>query len=157
MGITSLPSANSGVLTKADLVQEGEHEHWLKIINNKSHILHHGYYMTRLPANPTETLQNADARPKEARYFAGHQHWKTADRNRLGIPKLTDALSTRLSIMIEETFPPLYPHKANLQAPRVEKKSLRETQDCSPRVKHPSKVIRGQPASKSIVAMFCIS
>lgn len=112
--------------------------------------------MTRLPANPTEMLQTADARVKEARYFAGHQHWKTADRNRLGIPKLTDALSTRLSIMIEDMFPPLSV-QANLQAPRVEKKSLRETQECPPRARHSSKVIRGQPASKSIVAMFCIS
>jgi len=38
----------TGVLTKADLVPNGEHDQWLQIVrNNGEHRLTHGYYLTR--------------------------------------------------------------------------------------------------------------
>ena len=91
-----------GVLTKADTVGEGEYETWLKILNGKSHQLHHGYYTTRLPS-PKEMNQTwEEARNKERNFFMSKQPWCHVDKNRVGIGKLTEALSVRLSQMIEE-------------------------------------------------------
>src|SRR5437667_1649517 len=37
----------TGVLTKPDTVEAGGHESWFRIIQNKHHILKHGWYITR--------------------------------------------------------------------------------------------------------------
>ena len=92
-----------GVLTKADLVPKGDHDVWLDILNNKSHPLKHGYYVTRQPSakemseNPSwETTQII-----ECTFFQSQSPWCELDRNRLGTEALTEALSTRLSHMIQ--------------------------------------------------------
>jgi hypothetical protein len=99
-------------LTKADTVSptnDGEYEIWLKILKNKSHCLHHGYYMTRLPVGPEEMKQGwKEARQMEHNFFQGRKPWNQNPeiKSRLGTPKLAEALSKRLSTMIEETLVP---------------------------------------------------
>lgn len=94
-----------GVLTKPDAVGDGEHDLWVRVINNESHALHHGYYMTRLPANEKEMKMDWDqSRLMESNYLTGHQRWGKLDKNRLGTPKLAEQLSKRLSNMIEEMY-----------------------------------------------------
>ena len=99
----------TGVLTKPDTVGEVDCDIWLKIVNNKSHILHHGYYLTRLPRDEKEMQQTpTKSREMESNYLQGHQRWGKVDKNRLGTAKLAEVLSTRLSLMIEETFNLVY-------------------------------------------------
>lgn len=87
------------------MVQEGEHENWLSIMNGRSRMLHHGYFMTRLPANLKEMQQTWEAsRDMERNFFNSRQPWNKLDKSRLSTAKLTEALSTRLSIMIEEMY-----------------------------------------------------
>jgi hypothetical protein len=106
IGIFTFCNAHiEGVLTKPDAVGDGEHDLWVRVINNESHALHHGYYMTRLPANEKElNMDWTQARLMESNYLTGHQRWGKLDRTRLGTPKLADQLSKRLSDMIEEMY-----------------------------------------------------
>jgi hypothetical protein len=89
------------VLTKADTVQEGESEQWIKILNNERHILRCGYYATRLPGpNNKEMGQTWEqAREAEKRFF-GHKPWSPF-KDRLGTENLTEALSDGLAEMID--------------------------------------------------------
>jgi len=77
-------------------------------MKNKSHPLLHGYYLTRFP-NSDEKEMNmslAKARKMENDFFVGNNMWNKFDRNRLGSPKLAEALSHLLSQMIEELSEP---------------------------------------------------
>ena len=95
-----------GVLTKADAVGDGEYETWLKILNGKSHQLNLGYYVTRLPS-PKEMNQTWEqARNRERNFFQSRDPWCHVEKNRKGSEKLTEALSVKLSQMIEETLDP---------------------------------------------------
>ena len=92
-----------GVLTKADTVQEGDHAQWIKILNNESHILRRGYYVTRLPGPTTaEANQSWEQARDNEHKFLKKKPWSLSDKNRLGIEKLTEALSIGLATMIEE-------------------------------------------------------
>jgi hypothetical protein len=65
--------------------------------------------MTRLPANSKEMQQTWEAsREMERNFFNSRQPWNKLDKSRLGTAKLTEALSTRLSIMIEEMYTRCY-------------------------------------------------
>jgi len=90
------------VLTKADLVPEGEHASWIDILENKTHRLHHGYYATRLPATKEMGQSWEDTRRLEKKFFQSTQPWNKVDRNRTGVENLVGALSVRLNRMIEE-------------------------------------------------------
>ena len=96
----------SGVLTKPDTVEQGELEAWKNFMKNQSHPLLHGYYLTRFP-KPDEkemALSLENARKMEHDFFVGNNMWNKLDRNRLGSPRLADALSRLLSQMIEELY-----------------------------------------------------
>ena len=97
-----------GVLTKADTVQEGDHAHWLKILNNEAHHLRRGYYMTRLPG-PTSKESNQtweDTRKIERSFFKKGPWSDARDKKRLGMDFLTEALSAALARMIEDMYSP---------------------------------------------------
>jgi hypothetical protein len=98
----------SGVLTKADTVEEGNHEHWLKVINNESHRLRQGYYMTRLPGSSAkEAKQDWDeTREIERKFFKKGPWSETRDKSRLGIDGLIKALSTGLEERVERRSRP---------------------------------------------------
>ena len=74
-------------------------------MNGRSRMLHHGYFMTRLPANSKEMFQTWEvSRDNERNFLNSRQPWNKLDKSRLGTMKLTEALSTRLSTMIEEMY-----------------------------------------------------
>lgn len=76
----------------------------MDILTGKSHQLHHGYYATRL-ASPKEMNQLwEETRKKESNFFQGKAPWNAVDKRRVGIRNLTEALSLRLSQMIEEMY-----------------------------------------------------
>jgi hypothetical protein len=95
-----------GVLTKADTVQQGEHEQWLNILHNKAHRLTHGYYVTRQLS--AEQMRNqvswSQSRELEREFFLSANPWSKERPERLGTERLIRALSDRLSKAIEERF-----------------------------------------------------
>jgi len=92
----------TGVLTKADTVQEGEHENWFKILNGQSYQLHHGYFATRLPSAKEMDWTWEKVCDKEKNFFKSTKGWCDLDKRRLGHQNLLCKLSDRLSEMIEE-------------------------------------------------------
>ena len=93
-----------GVLTKADVVPTGEHDVCVDIFNNKSHALKHGYYIARQPS-AKETNQDMsweDSQDIERAFFQSQSPWCNLDMNRLGTQALAEALSTKLSHMIQD-------------------------------------------------------
>ena len=93
-----------GVLTKVDKVGRGDEEPWLDILRKKSHATKHGYYVTRLME--TQQLQQKmtwlEGRVQEHKFFEKKAPWRFVNRDRLGVEKLSEALSKQLSLMIEE-------------------------------------------------------
>jgi hypothetical protein len=97
-----------GVLTKADTLQEGEYDQWIKILNNESHYLRRGYYVTRLPGPTAKEMAQTwdESREIERRFFKKQPWSQLSDKTRCGIDKLKEALSSGLAKMIEQTFSP---------------------------------------------------
>ncbi|GAA5832477.1 hypothetical protein JCM5353_003251 [Sporobolomyces roseus] len=99
-----------GVLTKADTLQEGEHQKWLQILLGQKHKLSNGYFATRLPgtADLGKNLTFEAARDAERNFFTSTAPWSTISsdvRRRLGIPLLTAYLSEKLSSYIKSKLP----------------------------------------------------
>ena len=76
---TSFPSLFAekiGVLTKADTVQPGEYEPWIKILRNLEHKIRYGYYMTRQLT--TDQVKRGmtweEGRTQEREYFVSKNH-----------------------------------------------------------------------------------
>ena len=95
-----------GVLTKPDTVDQADTEIWENIMHGKSHALHYGYYMTRLPKSDEINMTSGEAKTKELNYLTGHQVWKKLGIDRLGSTKLANALSDRLAQMIQQMYCP---------------------------------------------------
>jgi hypothetical protein len=93
----------AGVLTKADTVSQGEHESWINILENRTHKLHHGYYVTRLPATKEMGQSWKKTRETEENFFTSHEVWCKVDKRRTGTQNLARAGSMLLIQMIEET------------------------------------------------------
>jgi Dynamin central region len=75
-------------------------------MQGKSHGLHYGYYMTRLPRSDEITMTPEEARTKELNFLTGHEVWRKLGKDRLGSGKLASALSDRLAQMIEQMLSP---------------------------------------------------
>jgi len=97
-----------GVLTKADLVPNGEYDQWLEILrNNGEHRLTHGYYVTRQLT--TEQRKEGfktlgETGESEDKYFERHPVWCKVNTSLRNTTNLTKALSRHLAIMIQETY-----------------------------------------------------
>jgi ribosome biogenesis GTPase A len=98
----------TGVLTKADLVPNKEHDQWLQILRNSGeHRLIHGYYVTRqLTTEQREegftTLDETGE--SEDKYFERHPVWCRVNASLRGTSNLTNALSRHLAIMIQDRY-----------------------------------------------------
>ncbi|KAF8997232.1 P-loop containing nucleoside triphosphate hydrolase protein [Hymenopellis radicata] len=121
-----------GVLTKPDTLQSGEESGWLDILHGRKHRLHHGYFVTKQPG-PQELLEDlghAEARKREASYFASTLPWRNAlqtIKSRVGVPHLTSHLSKLLTERISEALPDLRSRSlASLRQARDELSSLPE-------------------------------
>ena len=94
-----------GVLTKADRVQEGDHEYWLRVLNKELHSLRRGYFVTRLQG-PAERQGNQtweESRIREAKLLF-NQPWCNAEKRYLGIKNLGNALGETLEEMIKARY-----------------------------------------------------
>lgn len=94
------------MLTKADTLQEGEHQRWIQILQGQRAKLSNGYFATRLPgaADLGKNLTFDAARVAEKDFFNSTAPWSTIPtelRRRLGIPNLTTYLSEKLSSYIK--------------------------------------------------------
>lgn len=100
-----------GVLTKADLIQEGEEDGWLAILEGSSHSLRHGYFITKHPS-PKELenkISHSEARELEAKFFRTQDPWRKRQdlQSRMGTPRLTKELSNLLGALINQELPKL--------------------------------------------------
>ncbi|GJE98795.1 dynamin domain-containing protein [Phanerochaete sordida] len=100
-----------GVLTKADLIQDGEQDGWLSILEGSSHSLRHGYFITKHPS-PTELekkISHSQARELEAKFFQSTSPWNQQQvlQSRMGTPNLTKELSNLLGALINQALPKL--------------------------------------------------
>ena len=73
-------------------------------MKGKSHRLHYGYYMVRLPKSDEMSMTQDEARTKESNYLTGHKVWRKLPKERLGSLNLAVTLSHRLSEMIQEMY-----------------------------------------------------
>ncbi|GAA5887898.1 hypothetical protein JCM6882_000791 [Rhodosporidiobolus microsporus] len=107
-----------GVLTKADLVQEGEFSGWLDMLEGRKNQLANGFFVTKQPA-PADLQKNLtflDARAAEVEFFKSTAPWnnlKLASKERLGIANLTKFLSERLAEYIAEKLPSIHAQVAD--------------------------------------------
>jgi len=142
-----------GVLTKPDTVEQGELEAWENVMKNKSHPLFHGYYLTRFPNSDEKEMSMSleKARKMEQDFFIGNNMWNKIHRNRLGSPKLADALRRLLSQMIEELSEPFRLSGSNSdQAPNPQRESLRRHAISSSRIAMLAKIARRQSSSGAV-------
>lgn len=97
----------TGVLTKPDTLQNGEHPSWLDLLENRRHHLSNGYFVTKQPA-PEDLKKNftyKKAREAETQFFATNEPWKSLEagtRRHLGTAHLTSFLSDRLGRYIAD-------------------------------------------------------
>lgn len=88
-------------------VQPRTEDQWLRILHNEDYQIRHRYYITRqMDPEQVGRLSWEEGR-NQAHIFFNKEPWRTVDRNYVGVEKLTEALSTRLSAMIENTYIPL--------------------------------------------------
>ena len=94
------------------------------------------------------------ARKMENDFFIGNNMWNKLDRNRLGSPKLAEALSHLLSQMIEELSEPLpfirLEDANSVQAPYPQRQSLRLHAISSRRIAIFAKSARRQSSSGAV-------
>lgn len=120
------------MLTKADTVQSGDHEHWLDILRNKAHRLTHGYYVTR-QLSPEQIRQNLlwkESRDAECRFFETQKPWCDEEIDRLGTEKLTQALSMRLSNVIDERYFSISSGSSNIKSTGFKRNLIYKAKTC---------------------------
>ena len=99
--------SHEGVLTKPDLIQEGDEDVWIKRVRNedRSRFLKLGWYCVKL-LNPTQlkaNLSREEAFAQEVAFFtASKTPWSTLSmtHHNLGVQKLVGTLSNTLSDLI---------------------------------------------------------
>lgn len=93
------------MLTKADLVLDGEQSGWLDILEGRKHHLSLGYFITKQPG-PKDQLSHAEARTAERDFFANDETWSkcpSSIQGRMGTKQLGVSLSLLLSRLIDRT------------------------------------------------------
>lgn len=93
-----------GLLTKPDTVLQVDCEPWLKVVEGTSHALRHGYFITRLPSSKEAGQSWEETRQKESNFFQSSSPWNKVNKRRVGVEKLVEFVSQRLSEMIEQTL-----------------------------------------------------
>lgn len=102
-----ITSLTSGVLTKADTVQRGEHASWLELVEGRRHQLAHGFFVTKQPGTEdlAKNLTFQKARSAEIKFFDRVEPWKNLAphvKRQLGTRHLVVFLSDRLGNYISE-------------------------------------------------------
>ncbi|KJZ73789.1 hypothetical protein HIM_06907 [Hirsutella minnesotensis 3608] len=106
-------SRTIGVLTKADLLPEGNHDQWLAIMKGQAHKTGHGYFVTSRPqGKELEDLKEWEKRIFEDNSCANWPSSFHAFVERCGIERLKDFLAERLSEAFIKSLPQV---KQNIQ------------------------------------------
>ena len=85
-----------GVITKADMLQDGNIPQWLAVLQGKKQSVKHGYFLTSLP--PGETLENA-ANHEENFFRGGVSSWPNAFaafEDQCGVERLRQYITKQL-------------------------------------------------------------
>lgn len=94
----------TGVLTKADTVQDGEHDKWLDVVEGRRYHLQLGYFCTKQPLKLDLSFE--ESRSEEVAFFKRTEPWKSFGagiQQRYGTDSLISFLSGRLSQYISDT------------------------------------------------------
>ncbi|KAJ9075536.1 hypothetical protein DSO57_1035220 [Entomophthora muscae] len=99
-----------GVLTKPDTIEPGCHDTWFQVLNNRRYKLKLGYFIIKNPSKVEldEKISFKQAREREASFFLHNSPWNVsnaATRDRMGVGKLSETLSLRLTELIEVSLP----------------------------------------------------
>ncbi|KAI0243778.1 hypothetical protein L0F63_000408, partial [Massospora cicadina] len=99
-----------GVLTKPDTIEAGCHDTWFQVLNNRRYRLKLGYYIIKNPTKQEldEKVSFKEARERERIFFRANSPWNTASasaKEHMGVDRLSEALSIRLTELIEVSLP----------------------------------------------------
>lgn len=91
----------------ADLVQDGEHDSWIDMLEGRKNALTNGYFASRLPAPDAlkKGVSFTEARASEKAFFQSTPPWNGLDsriKGRLGTDALTNYLSEKLGRFIAD-------------------------------------------------------
>ncbi|KAF4507355.1 hypothetical protein G6O67_005999 [Ophiocordyceps sinensis] len=110
-----------GVLTKADLLPEGNHEQWLSIMRGEAHCTGLGYFITSRPQEKDlEELKKWEEHVFETNSFAGWPDTFHPFTARCGIERLKAYLSERLGEEFAKSLPNIK-HKVKLYLDKISK------------------------------------
>ena len=93
-----------GVITKADMLQEGNIPQWLAVLQGKKQSVKHGYFLTSLP--PGEALENA-ANHEENFFRRGVGSWPnefSSFENQCGVERLRQYITKQLGRAFERRY-----------------------------------------------------
>uniref|UniRef100_A0A7S3JVN6 Dynamin-type G domain-containing protein n=1 Tax=Aureoumbra lagunensis TaxID=44058 RepID=A0A7S3JVN6_9STRA len=98
-----------GVLTKPDLVGDGNEEEVIAVVKNERKPLKLGYVMVknRSQAQIKQGTSSEIARQDEARFFSSHPIFKKLSQNLVGVHTLTTALTKLLVTRIQTQLAPM--------------------------------------------------
>ncbi|KAK7754496.1 hypothetical protein SLS62_003516 [Diatrype stigma] len=94
-----------GVITKADMLQEGNISQWLAVLQGKKQSVKHGYFLTSLP--PGEAIENA-ANREENFFRGGVSTWPnefSEYEDQCGIERLREYITKQLGIAFSRSLP----------------------------------------------------
>ncbi|XP_044716065.1 dynamin family domain-containing protein [Hirsutella rhossiliensis] len=110
-----------GVLTKADLLPDGNHEQWLSIMRGDAHRTGLGYFITSRPqGKDLEELKKWEERVFETNSFEGWPETFHPFTARCGVERLKAFLSERLGEEFAKSLPNIK-HKVKLRLDRINK------------------------------------
>ncbi|CAG8463440.1 14419_t:CDS:2 [Racocetra fulgida] len=97
-----------GVLTKPDMIEEGTHDTWLKIMRGEANPLELGYYVVKNPTK-VQRMDNIgfeEARLAESEFFEKEDPWNDFHlQERIGVKNLQNKLSELLIKAIKRSLP----------------------------------------------------
>lgn len=91
-----------GVFTMPDLINPGGEDQVLNVLHNKTHMLHHGYYMLK-NRSQKELEEGADVRSVEVKFLETSNFFK--NEARFGVNALVAALAKILVSLIHTSLP----------------------------------------------------
>jgi Dynamin central region len=97
------------LLTLRLVLQPGDHQRWKPILQNKKHVLSHGYFVTKQPkqADLEAGIDHSQARILEAQFFATQEPWVTEFAglgHRFGTSNLQAFLAQKLTALIKTRY-----------------------------------------------------
>ncbi|KAJ3866155.1 P-loop containing nucleoside triphosphate hydrolase protein [Lentinula novae-zelandiae] len=140
-----------GVLTKPDMLTTGSTKVarlWLDVLEDRRHLLRHGYYCTRQPDDDERSagIEQKKAREIEEKFFKTTTPWcQSVNPTRFGTQNLVSTLSRLLVQVIDEHLP------------QIREDALKQLSECRKELTRIPSPISDEPATYmlAIVTSFC--